>query len=94
MIFGIDLYKLSCDGSGKMERLTRFVYTPGNQATNPVVSDDGRFIAFQIARKGGAAWVGRGIFLFDVGKYEAGKLGEGDDGIAIGTEGHNRVYLL
>ena len=56
-----------------MKRLTRFVDIPGNQATNPVVSDDGRFMAFQIAKKGEAAGVGRGIFLFDLQMYEESK---------------------
>jgi hypothetical protein len=66
----IDIYKLALDGSGKMERLTYFADYPGYQATNPVVSDDGRYMAFQIAKKDDAAGVGRGIFLFDFHKYE------------------------
>ena len=69
----IDIYKLALDGSGTMERLTRFVDIPGHQATNPVVSDDGRFMAFQVAKKGEAAGVGRGLFLFDLRMFEGSK---------------------
>src|SRR6476660_3867448 len=42
----IDIWKLALDGSGKLERLTYFSDVPGYKASNPVVSDDGRFIAF------------------------------------------------
>ncbi|MDA0195778.1 MAG: hypothetical protein O2951_12160 [Bacteroidetes bacterium] len=61
----IDIYKLTLDGSGKMERLTFFADYPGYQATNPVVSDDGQYMAFQLARKGDAAGIGHGLLLFD-----------------------------
>ena len=62
----IDIYKLSLDGAGRMERLTFFNDFPGFKASNPVVSDDARFIAFQMARLGDPAGVGRGIFVYDV----------------------------
>jgi len=65
-----DIYKLALDGSGKMERLTFFADYPGYKATNPVISDDGRFMAFQYARKGDWAGVGRGILVFDLEMYE------------------------
>jgi hypothetical protein len=61
----IDIYKLALDGSGKMDRITNFVDYPGYEATNPVLSDDGRFMAFQVAKKGDAAGVGHGILLYD-----------------------------
>jgi hypothetical protein len=51
-----------------MERLTHFNDYPGLKAPNSVVSDDGRYTAFQMARVGGAAGVGRGIFLYDFAK--------------------------
>jgi hypothetical protein len=35
---------------------------------NPAVSDDGRFIAFQMAKSREAAGVGHGIFVYDIGK--------------------------
>jgi Tol biopolymer transport system component len=66
----VDIYKLALDGSGKTERLTFFSDYPGYKASNPVVSDDGRFIAFQFARHGDPAGVGRGILIFDLKMYE------------------------
>jgi hypothetical protein len=62
----IDLYKLALDGSGHTERLTHFSDYPGYKASNPVVSDDGRYIAFQFARAGDPAGVGRGLFVLDL----------------------------
>ena len=64
----IDLWKLKLDGSGQYERLTYFRDYPGYKASNPVVSDDGRFIAFQMANSKDSAGVGHGIFIFDVKK--------------------------
>jgi hypothetical protein len=69
----IDLYKLALDGSGKTERMTFFSDYPGYKASNPVVSDDGRYIAFQVAKRGDPAGVGRGILIFDLDKYEQTK---------------------
>ena len=69
----IDLYKLALDGSGRSERLTFFNDYPGYKASNPVVSDDGRFMAFQFARQSDPAGVGRGILVFDLGMYERTK---------------------
>jgi Tol biopolymer transport system component len=62
----IDLYKLALDGSGHYERLTYFSDYAGYKASNPVVSDDGRFIAFQLATSREAAGVGHGIFIYDI----------------------------
>ena len=69
----IDIYRLALDGSGQTERLTHFADYPGYKASNPVVSDDGKFIAFQYARMGDQAGVGRGILVFDIAGYEAAK---------------------
>ena len=66
----IDLYKLALDGSGRTERMTFFSDFPDYKASNPVVSDDGRFIAFQVAKTGDMAGVGRGILIFDIVSYE------------------------
>ena len=66
----IDLYKLALDGSGKTQRVTFFSDYPGYKASNPVVSDDGRYIAFQSARLGDPAGVGRGLLVFDVRAWE------------------------
>lgn len=62
----VDLWRLQLDGSGKYERLTYFSDSPGYKASNPVVSDDGRFIAFQMAKSTEAAGVGHGIFIYDL----------------------------
>jgi hypothetical protein len=63
----VDLYKLALDGSGRLvERLTRFNDYPGYKASNPVVSDDGRLMAFQMAKTTEAAGVGHGIFVYDL----------------------------
>src|SRR4051812_14619262 len=63
----VDLWKLKLDGSGQYQRLTYFSDYPGYKASNPVVSDDGKFIAFQMAKTTEAAGVGHGIFIFDIG---------------------------
>ena len=73
----IDIYKLALDGSGKTERLTFFANYPGYKASNPVVSDDGRYIAFQVAKRGDRAGVGRGILIFDLEMYERMKRARG-----------------
>lgn len=66
----IDIYKLALDGSGRMQRLTFFADYPGYKATNPVISDDGRYMAFQFAKKGDPAGVGRGILVFDLAFFQ------------------------
>ena len=64
----VDLWKLRLDGGGYVKRLTFFSDTPGYKASNPVVSDDGRFMAFQMAKSKDAAGVGYGIFVYDLSK--------------------------
>jgi hypothetical protein len=64
----VDLWKLKLDGSGEYQRLTYFSDYPGYKASNPVVSDDGEFIAFQMAKSTEAAGVGHGIFVYDISK--------------------------
>jgi hypothetical protein len=66
-----DIYRLTLDGSGKMQRLTYFAEVPTYRASNPVISDDGRFMAFQMGRSGQAAGTGFGIFLYDFSKAPA-----------------------
>ncbi|MBI5084460.1 MAG: hypothetical protein HZB13_07675 [Acidobacteria bacterium] len=61
----IDIWKLRLDGTGKsFERLTHFNDYEGGKASNPVVSTDGRLMAFQFARSGDEAGVGYGILLY------------------------------
>jgi Tol biopolymer transport system component len=62
----VDLWKLRLDGGGYVERLTFFSDYPGYKASNPVVSDDGRFMAFQLAKSKDAAGVGHGIFVMNL----------------------------
>jgi hypothetical protein len=46
----IDIYKLKLDGTGKdFVRLTHFNDYMGWKASNPVISSDGKMMAFQIA---------------------------------------------
>jgi len=61
----IDIWKLKLDGTGKdFVRLTNFNDYEGGKASNPVVSTDGRFMAFQAARTTDPAGVGYGILLY------------------------------
>lgn len=64
----IDIYKLALNGSGKMERLTYFNDGLRFKATNPVVSDDGRYMAFQYSVVGETTGVGHGILVWDFQK--------------------------
>lgn len=68
----IDIWKLRLDGSRHLERVTFFSDFPGYKASNPVVSDDGRYMAFQMAKIGDKAGVGRGIFIYDFHKAKKG----------------------
>jgi Tol biopolymer transport system component len=62
----VDIWKLRLDGSGAYQRLTFFSDYLGFKASNPVVSDDGRLIAFQMAKSKEAAGVGHGIFILEL----------------------------
>jgi Tol biopolymer transport system component len=60
----IDLWKLRLEpNSSDFVRLTRWGDYEGYKASNPVVSSDGRRMAFQSARNDEPAGVGHGIFL-------------------------------
>lgn len=73
----VDIWKLKLDGSGALERLTHFSDYPGYKASNPVVSDDGRLIAFQLAKSTEAAGVGHGIFILDLERNRNGRPASG-----------------
>jgi hypothetical protein len=61
----IDIWKLRLDGTGKdFARLTYFNDYEGGKASNPVISTDGRFMAFQSARTSDPAGVGYGILVY------------------------------
>lgn len=66
----IDLWRVALDGSGRMDRLTRFSDFAGFGANNPVVSPDGRLMAFGLRDANGAHGNGRGIFLLDLPAWE------------------------
>jgi Tol biopolymer transport system component len=60
----IDIWKLRLEpNSSDFVRLTRWGDYAGYKASNPVVSPDGRTMAFQSARNSDPAGVGYGIFL-------------------------------
>lgn len=61
----IDIWKLKLDGTGKdFVRLTYFNDYEGGKASNPVVSTDGLFMAFQSAKTTDPAGVGYGILIY------------------------------
>lgn len=62
----LDLFKLKLDGSGEMQRLTYFSDFKGFKATQGVVSDDGRYLCFQIGKSDDEAGVGYGFFIMDL----------------------------
>src|SRR5262249_20885728 len=62
----VDIWKLSLGGTRVWKRLTYFNTFPGYKASNPVVSDDGRLMAFQMAKSSDPAGVGYGIFVYDL----------------------------
>ena len=69
----LDIYKLKLDESGEMERVTFFNENPEYKASNPVVSDDGRFMVFQHAHAEDPAGKGRGLLLMDLKAWEKKK---------------------
>ena len=61
----IDIWKLKLDGTGKdFIRVTNFNDYEGGKASNPVISTDGRFMAFQAAKTDDPAGVGYGILIY------------------------------
>jgi len=63
----IDIWKLKLEPSSTdFVRLTRWGDYEGYKASNPVVSSDGKRIAFQSARNTEAAGVGHGIFILSL----------------------------
>lgn len=66
--WNIDIWKLNLNGTaGTAEdfvRLTNFNDYEGGKASNPVVSTDGKYMAFQLANTNDPAGVGYGILLY------------------------------
>ena len=65
----IDIWKLKLDGTGKdFVRLTNFNDYEGGKASNPVISTDGKLMAFQSAKTTDPAGVGYGLLLYKFDK--------------------------
>ncbi len=63
--WNIDIWKLELDGTGKnWERLTNFNDYEGHKASNPVISTDGKLMAFQTTSTTAPAGVGFGLLLY------------------------------
>ena len=62
----LDIWRTTLDGSGRSERLTRFSEFAGYGANNPVVSPDGRWLAFGLRAADGPHGNGQGIFRLDL----------------------------
>lgn len=67
----IDIWQLELDGSGAMRRLTTFAEYAGFGANNPVISPDGRRMAFGLRLAQGEHGNGQGILLYDFEKADA-----------------------
>ncbi len=64
----VDIYRLKLDGNGELFRITNFSDYKGYKSSNPVISDDGKFMAFQMAKSTDLAGIGYGIFIMDLKK--------------------------
>ncbi|MGF7217199.1 hypothetical protein GGR92_003372 [Spirosoma lacussanchae] len=75
--YKLDIYRLRLDGSGAVERLADFStrYPNRLRSDNPVVDKTGTLIAHQFGYQRGAG-DGKGIFLFDLKKYEQNKAAQ------------------
>ncbi len=62
----LDLYKLKLDGSGAMQRLTHFTDFKGFKANQGVISDDGKYLCFQIGKDNTEPGVGFGFLIMDL----------------------------
>ena len=51
-----------------MQRLTYFSDYKGYKSSNPVISDDGKQMAFQLAKSTDQAGIGYGIFVMNLTK--------------------------
>lgn len=69
----IELYKLKLDESETWERMTFFNMEGKFKASNGVVSDDGKFIAFMVAKTNEVAGIGHGVYVMDIEGYEKAK---------------------
>lgn len=64
----VDIYKLALDESSTVERPTYFSEYWGYKANQSVVSDDGKFMMFQLGKAGAEPGQGFGFFFHDFAK--------------------------
>lgn len=70
MHWELDIYMLMLDGSGKAYRLLDWSdQFPGCHSDNPVVSPDGKTIAFQFGFNNSQPGQGKGLFLVDIDQF-------------------------
>jgi hypothetical protein len=67
----IDIWQLALDGSGVSRRLTYFTEYAGYGANNPVISPDGRKMAFGLRIKGGEHGNAQGILVYDLERLDS-----------------------
>ncbi len=80
----IDIWKLALDQTGDYERITYFYNQEGYKSSNPVISDNGKYMAFQVAKVTDPPGVGRGIFIYDFNKKKKCRPGHW---ISLNTKG-------
>jgi hypothetical protein len=66
----LDIWRLSLDGTATWQRLTHFNRHRGYGASNPVVSPDGRQVAFQLSVADGAEGEGAGLLVLDLTRVD------------------------
>lgn len=71
---GIELYKLKLDETETWERMTYFNMEGKFKASNAVVSNDGKYIAFMVAKSKEVAGIGHGVYVLDIEAYEKQKI--------------------
>jgi hypothetical protein len=64
----IDIWQLALDGTARTRRLTYFSKHPGYGANNPVISPDGKKMAFGLRIKGGQHGNAQGMLIYDFSK--------------------------
>ncbi len=69
-----DLYKLALDGTGKVERLTYFTDFLNYKGTQGVISEDGKWMVFQLGKKESESGQGFGFFLYDLDRAKTTAL--------------------
>jgi len=66
---GIDLYIVALDGTGATQRLTFFNEDPVFKCTQGVISDDGKYMTFQISKTTDETGYGYGVMVMEIAPY-------------------------